>query len=88
MAEKAYYLAAALGVISIGALVRWRRRPVPGGLNTGMVLPTAFVSGAMIYTGLLGGRIRHTEIRPGAVKADAMTIEPPRQRPPDSSRVP
>ena len=88
MAEKAYYLAAALGVVSIGALVRWRRRPVPGGLNTGMVLATAFVSGAMIYTGLLGGRIRHTEIRPGAVKADAMTIEPPRQRPPDSSRVP
>jgi uncharacterized membrane protein len=88
MAEKAYYLAAALGVISIGALVRWRRRPVPRGLNTGMVLATAFVSGAMIYTGLLGGRIRHTEIRPGAVKADAMTIEPPRQRQPDSSRVP
>ena len=88
MAEKAYYLAAALGVVSIGALVRWRRRPVPGGLNTGMVLATAFVSGAMIYTGLLGGRIRHTEIRPGAVKADAMTIEPPRQRQPDSSRVP
>ena len=88
MAEKAYYLAAALGVISIAALVRWRRRPVPGGLNTAMVLATAFVSGAMIYTGLLGGRIRHTEVRPGAVKADAMTIEPPRQRPPGAEPRP
>jgi hypothetical protein len=88
MAEKAYYLAAALGVISIAALVRWRKKPVPGGINTAMVLVTAFVSGAMIYTGLLGGRIRHTEIRPGAVKADAMTIEPPRQRPPGAEPRP
>jgi len=36
----------------------------------------------MLYTGLLGGQIRHTEVRPGATKADAMTIEPPPQRRP------
>jgi hypothetical protein len=36
----------------------------------------------MAYTGLLGGRVRHTEVRPGATPADAAAIEPPRQRPP------
>ena len=86
MGEKAFYLAAALGVVSIYALYRWRNRPVPGGLNLVMLLASAFVSGAMVYTGLLGGRIRHTEIRPGAVEADALKIEPRPQRPPGEQR--
>jgi hypothetical protein len=86
MADKAYILAAILGVAAAGAVVRWRRRPVPGGAAVVMLLATAFVGGAMVYTGLLGGRIRHTEIRPGAVKADAMTIEPPRQRRPPNPK--
>ena len=38
----------------------------------------AVVSGLMAYTGLLGGRVRHTEVRPGAVPADAMIVEPQR----------
>jgi uncharacterized membrane protein len=82
MGEKAYYLAAALGVLSLGALVRWRRRPIPPSAALVAVLATAFVGGAMVYTGLLGGRVRHTEVRPGATKDDATAIEPPRQRPP------
>ena len=81
MGEKAYLIAAAVGVLALGALVKYRRSPVPGGVTMVMVLATAFSSGAMVYTGLLGGRVRHTEIRPGAVKQDALTIEPPRQRP-------
>jgi len=80
MADKAYILADVLGVLALGALIRWRRRPIPPGASLVAVLATAFVGGAFIYTGLLGGRIRHTEIRPGATKADAITIEPPRQR--------
>ena len=82
MADKAYILADVLGVLALGALVRWRRRPIPAGATTVMVIATAFVGGAMIYTALLGGEIRHTEVRPGATKADAIAIEPPRQRPP------
>jgi uncharacterized membrane protein len=82
MGDKAYLLAGVLGVLALAGLVRWRRRPVPAGATLVAVLATAFVGGAMIYTGLLGGRIRHTEVRPGATKADALTIEPPRQRPP------
>jgi uncharacterized membrane protein len=82
MGEKAYYLASVLGVLALGALVRWRRRPIPAGVTVAAVLATAFVTGAMMYTGLLGGQVRHTEVRPGATKADAITIEPPRERPP------
>ena len=82
MADKAYVLAGVLGVLSLGALVRWRRRQIPPGATLVALLATAFVGGAMMYTGLLGGQIRHTEVRPGATAADAMTIEPPRQRRP------
>jgi uncharacterized membrane protein len=82
MGEKAYYLAAVLGVLSLGALVRWRRQPIPANVTLVAVLATTVVGGVMVYTGLLGGRVRHTEVRPDATKADAMTIEPPRQRPP------
>ena len=80
MADKAFVLADVLGVLALGALVRWRRRPVPRGAAAAAILATAFVGGAMVYTALLGGRIRHTEIRPGATPADAITIEPRPQR--------
>jgi uncharacterized membrane protein len=81
MATRAYILAGILGVGALGALVRFRRKPVPARVTHVMVAATAFVAMGMIYTGLLGGRVRHTEVRPDAVKADAMTIQPPRQRP-------
>lgn len=81
MGDKANIIGIVVGVAALGAVLKWRRGPVPGGATGVMILATAFLSGAMVYTGLLGGRVRHTEIRPGAVKADAMTIEPPRRRP-------
>ncbi len=81
MGDKAYLVGGLVGVLALGALVRWRRKPVPGNAAVVMLVGTVAVSGLMIYTGLLGGEVRHTEVRPGAVKADAMTIEPPRQRP-------
>lgn len=82
MGDKAYILGGILGVLALGALIRWRRTPVPGNATAVMTLATAFVMGAMLYTGLLGGQVRHTEVRPNATPADALTIEPPRQRPP------
>ena len=85
MGDKAYYLAIILGVLALAALIRWRRRPIPASATLVAVLATAFVGGAFVYTALLGGQVRHTEIRPGATKADAMTIEPPRQRPPGTA---
>jgi uncharacterized membrane protein len=90
MGDKAYILAGVLGVLALGALVRWRRSPIPASVTLVAVLATAFVGGAMVYTGLLGGRVRHTEVRPGATKEDALKIEPPRQRPPvvDTTKSP
>ena len=35
MGDKAYYLADILGVLALGALVRWRRRPVPASATLG-----------------------------------------------------
>lgn len=80
MGDKAYLLAGALGLLSLGALARWRREPIPRGVATGALVATAFVAGAMAYTGLLGGQVRHTEVRPGATPADALVIEPRRER--------
>jgi len=81
MGDKAYLVAGIVGVLSIGALVRWRRTPIPSGASYGTLLGAAVVSGMMVYTGLLGGRVRHTEVRPGATPADAVYIEPRRARP-------
>jgi hypothetical protein len=36
----------------------------------------------MGYVGLLGGRIRHTEVRPGATATDAIVVESLPPRPP------
>ena len=78
MADKAYIVASVLGVLSLGALVKWRRVPIPRSATLVMLAGAVVVSGLMAYTGLLGGRIRHTEVRPGATPADAAVVEPPR----------
>ena len=85
MADKAYIVAGAVGLLSIGALFRWRRSPIPRGATYGALLGAAVLSGMMVYTGLLGGRVRHTEVRPGATPIDATLIEPKREKPSDTS---
>jgi uncharacterized membrane protein len=83
MADKAYILGIILGVLALVALFRWRRRPVPAIVTHLALLASLFVGGAFAYTALLGGQIRHTEVRPGATPADAAAIEPrPTRRPP------
>lgn len=82
MGDKAYILGIILGVLALIALIRWRRRAVPAGAALAALLATAFVGGAFVYTALLGGQIRHTEVRPGATPADANVIEPRPQRGP------
>jgi uncharacterized membrane protein len=81
MGEKSYIVAEVLGVLSLVALVRWRRSPVPRGAAYGALVGAVVLGGMMTYTGLLGGRVRHTEVRPGATPADASVVEPPRVRP-------
>jgi uncharacterized membrane protein len=58
-----------LGAISLAALLWVRRRPLPRVLTV-TVLPVALlVTGLMAYTANLGGQIRHTETRAGAVES-------------------
>lgn len=81
MAGKALIVSEVVGVIALVLLIKQRRRPLgPVAGATGLVC-SAIVSGAMAYTALLGGRIRHTEVRPNATPADAAAIEslPPRR---------
>ena len=60
-------LAGVLGTLSIGLLWWYRRRELPRAvLGTALVAVLA-MSGAMAWTANLGGQIRHTEIRAGAV---------------------
>jgi hypothetical protein len=88
-AEKSWIASGIIGVLALGALIRWRRAPIPQGVAAGALLGAAVVSGMMAWTAQLGGRVRHTEIRPGATATDATTIEPRRRRPgvPDSATV-
>ena len=83
MADKAFIAAAILGVFAAVVLVRARQSPLPQSSFAISLVGTMIVSALMGYAGLLGGQVRHTEVRPGATAADAIAIEPPRApRPP------
>ena len=88
MGEKAYLLAVVLGIAALAGVLKWRRSAVPRVATLVFMLGGLFVTGAMGYTGLLGGRIRHTEVRPGATTDDAIRVEPRRQRPPAAQPAP
>lgn len=77
MAEKSFIVAEIAGVIALVTLIRARRRPLSRAETTVGLISAVVVSGMMAYTGLLGGRVRHTEVRPGATARDAAAIEPP-----------
>lgn len=59
-----------VGVLALWMLWRYRRAAVlPKGLVRATLLGAVIGCGLMAYTGLLGGQIRHTEVRPGYVPA-------------------
>ena len=78
-ADKSYIAASIVGVLALIFLVRARRTPVTRGPTYTALAGAAVVTGMMAWTALLGGRVRHTEVRPGATEADALKIEPRRQ---------
>ena len=78
-ADKSYIAASIVGVLALIFLVRARRSPVSRGATYTALAGAAVVSGMMAWTALLGGRVRHTEVRPGATEAEAVKIEPRRQ---------
>jgi len=77
MGEKSFIAASVVGVLAIALLVRARRAPLSNGAAVTGLVTSLILAGMMGYTGLLGGRVRHTEVRPGATPADAAAVEPP-----------
>lgn len=72
--EAALAATIALGVLGVGALValwRYRARALPRWVPLAGFAGTLVVAGLMGWTANLGGQIRHTEIRSGAVATAA-----------------
>jgi len=62
-ADFAFATMEALGVLSLYALVKFRRpAAVPARFNTGLLALALTTLGLMIWTANLGGKIRHSEI--------------------------
>ena len=56
-----------LGALAFfGLALYWKRDKLPALFVSGVLLVSLVTTGIMVWTGLLGGEIRHTEIRPGA----------------------
>lgn len=64
--ELAGYGVAALGLLALGGLLAFRRRPVPRPVVLGALVLTLAATAGVGYTANLGGQIRHTEIGDGA----------------------
>lgn len=66
-AEVAFTALVILGVGALAGLVLFRRgRAVPGWYGIGLLVAAFVVGGLLTWTASLGGRVRHTEIRPQA----------------------
>jgi len=63
MADKAFLLTAVLAVASLGVLVAGRGRTLPTATYPVVLILALGSAGLLVYTGALGGEIRHTEIR-------------------------
>jgi uncharacterized membrane protein len=67
----------ALGLLSVWALWRYRRPAIVSPMIVRSLLVGAVIGAAlMAYTGLLGGQIRHSEVRPGFVPPPRGTAGP------------
>lgn len=54
---------ASFGALALGALAFFRNRSLPRWLTLGSFALSLVAGGAMGYTAMLGGQVRHTEIR-------------------------
>jgi drug/metabolite transporter (DMT)-like permease len=61
---------ASIGTLALGALLRLRKREIPKWVTVSAFTLSLIAGGMMGYTAMLGGQIRHTEVRPGAVVVD------------------
>lgn len=68
---------ALFGATALGALAFFRKKSLPRSLMVGALVLSIVAGGMMGYTALLGGQVRHTEIRSGALAASAEGQENP-----------
>lgn len=61
---------ASVGTLALGALLLLRKREIPRWVTLSGFTLSLVAGGMMGYTAMLGGQVRHTEIRPGAVVID------------------
>ena len=66
----------AIGAMSLAALAFLRKKAIPRQVTGWSLLLSIIASGVMGYTALLGGQIRHTEVRPD-VAVDSRSQENP-----------
>lgn len=66
---------AALGALALGALAWFRNRDIPRWIATVAFVFSLGAGTAMSYTAMLGGQVRHTEVR-GSVTDAARTENP------------
>lgn len=73
VAVAAFSVTALGGVVAVAVLWWYRRRPLARAAMAASLLIVLLASGLMARTANLGGQIRHTEIRAGAVGGDRDT---------------
>lgn len=68
---------ASFGAIALGALGLFRKKSLPRWLTLGSLALSLVAGGFMGYTALLGGQVRHTEIRTGVISSASEGQENP-----------
>ena len=68
---------AAFGALSLGVLAVFRKKQLPRWVTLGSFAVSLVAGGLMGYTALLGGQVRHTEIRVGASVVQSESRENP-----------
>ena len=58
---------ASVGAFALGILVILRKRDIPRWITVGVFMLSLVGGGMMGYTAMLGGQVRHTEVRAGFV---------------------
>lgn len=77
IADKTFVLTSLLSIVSLGVLVAQSGRTLPGASYPAILVLAVGASASLIYTGALGGKIRHTEIRSENVSAQT-SLKPER----------
>lgn len=66
---------AGFGAMALTALGVFRRKVLPRWMTVSSLALAVVAGGLMGYTAMLGGQVRHTEVRPGASASPVVSLE-------------